>query len=594
MLPAGLGIVCVSPKAAALYDTAKLPRVFFDFGDMKKANATGYFPYTPSLPMLYGLRESLAMLFEEGLENVFARHHRLAEGTRAAVKAWGLELCARRAASGTRTPSAPSWCRAGINGAEVIDIAYRRYNLALGAGLARMAGRLFRIGHLGDLNECMLLGGIAGRGDGHAGRGHQGHAGQRRRRGRGILARHGQAARASGSCRPARPMPSRRPARRRRRPPAPLDEPHALRARPPAAAAQRAGGAGLESGHVRRRRSTARPTTSSSISRTRSRRADKEQARTNVIQALLELDWRGRGKTISVRINGIDTHYMYRDVVDVVEQAGHRLDTILIPKVGVPADVYMVDALVTQIEEAKGIPHRLGIDVLIETALGMANVEAIAQSSRRLEAMHFGVADYAASCRARTVVIGGLNPDYPGDQWHAALSRMIVACRAYGLRPIDGPFGDFKDPEGYRLAARRAAALGIEGKWAIHPSQIALANEVFSPPPAEVDRARRILVALDEAAREGRGAAQLDGRMIDAASARMAQNIVDMAAAIGEGREPRLPDPRLTRSPPWTSTNIRPRSCSPASASRSRGAGWRTARSRRSTAPPRSAAPAGP
>jgi citrate lyase beta subunit len=259
---------------------------------------------------------------------------------------------------------------------------------------------------------------------------------------------------------------------------------------------------------------------------------DKEQARKNVIRGLLELDWRGRGKTIAVRINGIDTHYMYRDVVDVVEQAGHRLDTILIPKVGVPADVYMVDAMVTQIEEARGIPHRLGIDVLIETALGMANVEAIAQSSRRLEAMHFGVADYAASCRARTVVIGGLNPEYPGDQWHAALSRMIVACRAYGLRPIDGPFGDFKDPDGYRLAARRGAALGIEGKWAIHPSQIALANEVFSPPPAEVDRAKRILAALEDAARQGKGAAQLDGRMIDAASARMAQNVVDTAAAI--------------------------------------------------------------
>jgi citrate lyase subunit beta/citryl-CoA lyase len=259
---------------------------------------------------------------------------------------------------------------------------------------------------------------------------------------------------------------------------------------------------------------------------------DKEQARRNVIQALQEHDWRGRGKTICVRINGIDTHYMYREVVDVVEQAGARLDSILIPKVGVPADVYLVDALLTQIEQAKGIPHRIGIDVLIETALGMANVEAIAQSSRRLEAMHFGVADYAASCRARTVVIGGLNPDYPGDQWHAALSRMIVACRAYGLRPIDGPFGDFKDPDGYRLAARRAAALGIEGKWAIHPSQIALANEVFSPPPAEVERARRILGALDEAARDGRGAAQLDGRMIDAASARMAQNIVQMSEAI--------------------------------------------------------------
>ena len=260
--------------------------------------------------------------------------------------------------------------------------------------------------------------------------------------------------------------------------------------------------------------------------------ADKEQARKNVIQALLEHDWRGRGKTICVRINGIDTHYMYRDVVDVVEQAGHRLDVVLIPKVGVPGDVYMVDAMLTQIEFARKFTHKIGIDVLIETALGMANVEAIAQSSRRLEAMHFGVADYSASLRARTVNIGGLNPDYPGDQWHFGLSRMVVACRAYGLRPIDGPFGDFKDPDGYKAAARRGAALGIEGKWAIHPSQIALANEVFSPPPAEVDRARRILVALDEAARDGKGAAQLDGRMIDAASARMAQNIVEMAAAI--------------------------------------------------------------
>jgi citrate lyase subunit beta/citryl-CoA lyase len=258
---------------------------------------------------------------------------------------------------------------------------------------------------------------------------------------------------------------------------------------------------------------------------------DKVQARLNVIAALQEHDWQERG-TVAVRINGIDTHYMYRDVVDVVEQAGHRLDTILIPKVGVPADVYLVDALLTQIEEAKGIPHRIGIDVLIETALGMANVEAIAQSSPRLEAMHFGVADYAASCRARTVSIGGLNPDYPGDQWHAALSRMIVACRAYGLRAIDGPYGDFKDPDGYTSAARRGAALGIEGKWAIHPSQIALANQVFTPPPQEVERARRILAALEQAAADGRGAAQLDGRMIDAASARMAQVVVEMDQAI--------------------------------------------------------------
>ena len=259
---------------------------------------------------------------------------------------------------------------------------------------------------------------------------------------------------------------------------------------------------------------------------------DKEQARRNVIKGLGDIDWRGVGKTISVRINGIDTHYMYRDVVDVVEQAGEHLDTILIPKVGVPADVYMVDAMVTQIEEAKGLTNAIGIEVLIETTLGMANVEAIATSSPRLEAMHFGVADYAASCRARTTNIGGLNPNYPGDQWHEGLSRMLVACRAYGIRPIDGPFGDFNDPDGYMEGARRAAALGYEGKWAIHPSQIGLANEVFSPPAEEVDRAHRILAALAEAAAEGRGAAQLEGRMIDAASARMAENVVAQAAAI--------------------------------------------------------------
>jgi citrate lyase beta subunit len=259
---------------------------------------------------------------------------------------------------------------------------------------------------------------------------------------------------------------------------------------------------------------------------------DKERARQNIIETLNDLDWKAHSKTISVRINGIDTHYMYRDVVDIVEQAGHKLDTILIPKVGVPADVYLVDAIVTQIEMYKGITHRIGLEALIETALGMANVEAIATSSKRLEAMHFGVADFAASCRARTVIIGGLNPDYPGDQWHAALSRMVVACRAYGLRAIDGPFGDFNDPEAYRAAAQRAAVLGYEGKWAIHPSQIPLANEVMSPPEKEVTRAKRILEVLAEAAKVGKGAAQLDGRMIDAASARMAENIVKTDEAI--------------------------------------------------------------
>ena len=259
---------------------------------------------------------------------------------------------------------------------------------------------------------------------------------------------------------------------------------------------------------------------------------DKEAARRNVIQALGDIDWRASNKTVSVRINGLDTHYMYRDLIDVVEQAGAHLDTILVPKVGVPGDIYTVDALLTQIEEAMGLSHRIGVEALVETALGMANVEAVASSSPRLEALHFGVADYAASCRARTIVIGGLNPDYPGDQWHSALSRMLVACRANGLRAIDGPFGDFGDPDGFVAGARRAAALGYEGKWAIHPSQVDLANQVFTPPEVEVDQARRVLRALEEAAAAGRGAAQLDGRMIDAASARMALNVVETAEAI--------------------------------------------------------------
>ena len=259
---------------------------------------------------------------------------------------------------------------------------------------------------------------------------------------------------------------------------------------------------------------------------------DKIQARSNVIDALNDIDWKGKGKTVSVRINSIDTHYMYRDLIDIVEQAGQHLDTILIPKVGVAADVYLVDALLTQMEEAKGYSNKIGIEALIEITLGMANVDDIARASPRMEALHFGVADYAASCRARTTSIGGLNPDYPGDQWHHGLSRMLVACRAYGIRAIDGPFGDFNDPDGYLDAARRAAAMGYEGKWAIHPSQISLANDVFSPPADEVDRAHRIIEALTQAAAEGKGAASLDGRMIDAASARMAENLVNTDKAI--------------------------------------------------------------
>ena len=255
---------------------------------------------------------------------------------------------------------------------------------------------------------------------------------------------------------------------------------------------------------------------------------DKITARANVIKALNEMDWRGNGKTISVRINSLDTHYMYADLIEIVEQAGENVDPILVPKAGTASDVYMVDCLLTQIETNKKLKNKIGIECLIETALGMSNIQEIATSSERLEALHFGVADYAASLRARTTVIGGLNPNYPGDQWHHGLSELVMTCRAYGLRAIDGPFGDFNDPDSYTDAAKRGAAIGIEGKWAIHPSQIELANKVFSPPEAEVTKAKRILEELAKAAKEGKGAAQLDGRMIDAASARMAENIVNI------------------------------------------------------------------
>jgi len=272
---------------------------------------------------------------------------------------------------------------------------------------------------------------------------------------------------------------------------------------------------------------------------------DKPKARQNIIQALNDIDW--GAKILSVRINGLDTHFMYRDVIDVVEQAGHRLDLIMIPKVGTASDVYAVDMLLTQIEQAKGYRKKIGLELIIETALGMQNVEAISAASKRNESLHFGVADYAASTRARTTNIGGANPAYAvltdkdaagdravhwGDMWHYAVARMVVAARANGLRPVDGPFGDFSDAEGYKAAAFRSAALGCEGKWAIHPSQIAHANAVFSPSDAEVQQARRILEAMALAQREGRGAVALEGRLIDIASIRQAEVLVKKAAQI--------------------------------------------------------------
>ena len=268
---------------------------------------------------------------------------------------------------------------------------------------------------------------------------------------------------------------------------------------------------------------------------------DKERTRANVIDALGAHDW--SRAAVSVRVNGLDTHWCYRDIVEVTEARGDVLDTLLVPKVGSASDVEFVATLLDQIEQRNGWePGRIGIHILIETAAGMADVEAISRARPdRLEAMVFGVADYAASVQARTTNIGGANPGYSvltdaagggarethwGDQWHFGISRMVAACRARGLRPIDGPFGDFADADGYRSAARRAAALGCEGKWAIHPSQIELANEVFTPGPAEVDRAELILQAMEDGAKQGKGAVSLDGRLIDAASIRMAANLM--------------------------------------------------------------------
>lgn len=272
---------------------------------------------------------------------------------------------------------------------------------------------------------------------------------------------------------------------------------------------------------------------------------DKPQARKNIVAALNDLDW--SGKTVSIRINGLDTHYMYRDVVDILEQAPGKLDLIMIPKVGTAADVYALDMLVTQIETATKVEKRIGFEHIIETALGMQNLAEIAAASKRNESLHFGVADYAASTKARTTVIGGPNRDYAvltdpdeagnrdvhwGDMWHYPIAKMVVVARANGLRPIDGPFGDFSDPDGFKAQAMRASTLGCEGKWAIHPSQIELANELFSPSEKEVAQAKRILEAMEQAQKEGKGAVSLDGRLIDIASIRQAQVLVEKAKQI--------------------------------------------------------------
>jgi malyl-CoA/(S)-citramalyl-CoA lyase len=270
--------------------------------------------------------------------------------------------------------------------------------------------------------------------------------------------------------------------------------------------------------------------------------ADKEAARAGVIEAIGAIDW-GR-KTLSVRINGLDTPYWYRDVVDLLEQAGERLDQIMIPKVGCAEDVYAVDALVTAIERAKGRKKPIDFEVIIESAAGLSHVEAIAASSPRMVAMSLGAADFAASMGMHTTGIGGTQEAYYmlhegakywSDPWHWAQTAIVAACRTHGLLPVDGPFGDFSDDAGFIAQAERSAVLGMVGKWAIHPRQIALANQVFTPSEETVAEARGILAAMEEAKRSGAGATVYKGRLVDIASIKQAEGIVKQAELIAQG-----------------------------------------------------------
>ncbi|MEP5728936.1 MAG: L-malyl-CoA/beta-methylmalyl-CoA lyase [Sulfitobacter sp.] len=267
--------------------------------------------------------------------------------------------------------------------------------------------------------------------------------------------------------------------------------------------------------------------------------SDKDSARLNVIEAISAVDW--GDKTLSVRINGLDSPYWYRDVVELLENAGDRLDQIMIPKVGNSADVYAVDALVSAIEAAKGRRKKIAFEVIIESAAGIAHVEEIAASSPRLEAMSLGAADFAASMGMQTTGIGGTQADYYmhhegakywSDPWHWAQSAIVAACRTHGVLPVDGPFGDFSDDEGFRAQARRSATLGMVGKWAIHPKQVALANEVFTPSEAAVTEAREILAAMEDAKAKGEGATVYKGRLVDIASIKQAEVIVRQSEMI--------------------------------------------------------------
>jgi malyl-CoA/(S)-citramalyl-CoA lyase len=269
---------------------------------------------------------------------------------------------------------------------------------------------------------------------------------------------------------------------------------------------------------------------------------DKDKARANIIAATHEIDW--GNKYLSVRINGLDTPYWYKDVVELLENASDRLDQIMIPMVGCAEDIYAVDALVTAVERAKGRTRKISFEVIIETAAGIAHVEEIAASSPRMQAISLGYADFAASMGMQTTGIGGTQENYymlhEGEKhfpnpWHWAQTKIVAACRTHGVLPVDGPFGDFSDDDAFIAQAKRSATLGMVGKWAIHPKQVKLANEVFTPTAEAVADAREILAAMEEAKAKGLGATTHKGKLIDIASMKQAQVIVAQAELIAKG-----------------------------------------------------------
>jgi citrate lyase subunit beta / citryl-CoA lyase len=255
----------------------------------------------------------------------------------------------------------------------------------------------------------------------------------------------------------------------------------------------------------------------------------KADARGRIVAALNDLTWQAR--TVSVRINDVATPWCHDDIIEVVTGAGARLDTIMLTKAKRPADVLFVHLLLDQLEQKLGLTRRIGIECLIEEVEGMMNVEAIAGCSDRLECLIFGMGDYAASQQMQLGYVGS-SGTYPADVWHYPRYRMTIACHAHGIDPVDGPYANFRTPDGYLREAERAHMLGMVGKWAIHPSQVALANDIFTPDPAQVAAARRQKAAYADALAQGLGAINVDGVMVDAASIRIVQSLIDRADLI--------------------------------------------------------------